>query len=185
MPLDGARVGVIGTGLDRGADHRRARAARAGHYCLFQRTAQWVLPQANNAYSEEERARYASDPELLRTMHDNLAEAFGAFATAVIDADSQGMAMIEQLCRENLETVEDPELRERLRPDYRAGCKRLVVSPDFYAAMQAAARGARRRRRSNGWSPPACAPSTASCTSSTCWCSPPGSTPTRSCGRWR
>ena len=45
--------------------------------------------------------------------------------------------MIEQLCRENLETVRDPGLRERLRPDYRAGCKRLVVAPDFYEAMQA------------------------------------------------
>ena len=30
----------------------------------------------------------------------------------------------------------DPELRERLRPDYRAACKRLVVSPTFYEAIQ-------------------------------------------------
>jgi cation diffusion facilitator CzcD-associated flavoprotein CzcO len=136
VPLDGARVGVIGTGST-AVQITAALVERAAHFCLFQRTAQWVLPQANTPYSEEERARYASDPELLRTMHDNLAEAFGAFATAVIDADSQGMAMIERLCLENLETVADPELRERLRPDYRAGCKRLVVSPDFYAAIQA------------------------------------------------
>ena len=136
VPLDGARIGVIGTGST-AVQITAALVDRASHLCLFQRTAQWVLPQANTPYSEEERARYASDPELLRTMHDNLAEAFGAFATAVIDADSQGMAAIEQMCRENLETVQDPGLRERLRPDYRAGCKRLVVSPDFYAAIQA------------------------------------------------
>jgi len=32
--------------------------------------------------------------------------------------------------------VRDAELRERLRPDYRAACKRLVIAPDFYAAIQ-------------------------------------------------
>ena len=47
------------------------------------------------------------------------------------------MQAIEDMCRANLEDhVADPELRERLRPDYRAACKRLVVSPNFYEAIQ-------------------------------------------------
>jgi cation diffusion facilitator CzcD-associated flavoprotein CzcO len=47
------------------------------------------------------------------------------------------MAAIEQACRDNLEqSITDPDLRERLRPDYRAGCKRLVLSGDFYRAIQ-------------------------------------------------
>jgi cation diffusion facilitator CzcD-associated flavoprotein CzcO len=47
------------------------------------------------------------------------------------------MAMIEQFCLDNLETsVTDPVLRERLRPDYRAACKRLILSPTFYQAIQ-------------------------------------------------
>ena len=42
------------------------------------------------------------------------------------------------MCAANLEaSVRDPDLRERLRPDYRAACKRLVVSPTFYEAIQA------------------------------------------------
>ena len=45
--------------------------------------------------------------------------------------------MIEDACLANLENnVRDPELRERLRPDYRAACKRLIMSPDFYEAIQ-------------------------------------------------
>jgi cation diffusion facilitator CzcD-associated flavoprotein CzcO len=32
--------------------------------------------------------------------------------------------------------VKDPELREKLRPNYRAACKRLIMSADFYDAMQ-------------------------------------------------
>jgi cation diffusion facilitator CzcD-associated flavoprotein CzcO len=47
------------------------------------------------------------------------------------------MKNIEATCLANLEdNVRDPELRERLRPDYRAACKRLVISYDFYDAIQ-------------------------------------------------
>ncbi len=136
VDLESSRVGVIGTGST-AVQLTTALARRVAHYTLFQRTAQWVLPQANHAYTKAEQAAFRADPDRLKEIHDNLAIAFGGFASAVIDADSAGMAMIEQLCRDNLETVRDPELRERLRPDYRAGCKRLVVAPDFYEAIQA------------------------------------------------
>ncbi len=135
VALDGARVGVVGTGST-AVQITAALAPRVGRYSLFQRTAQWVLPQANPRYSDAERETFRSSDALLVQIHDNLAEAFGGFASAVIDADSAGMAMIEQMCLDNLETVRDPDLRERLRPSYRAACKRLVVSPDFYDAMQ-------------------------------------------------
>ena len=47
------------------------------------------------------------------------------------------MAELEAECLRNLEeNVHDPVLREKLRPDYRAGCKRLIFSPDFYDAIQ-------------------------------------------------
>jgi len=60
-----------------------------------------------------------------------------SFASAVIDASSPQMKLIEEQCRLNLENgVRDPALRERLRPSYRAACKRLVISPDFYEAIQ-------------------------------------------------
>src|SRR3546814_14639065 len=46
------------------------------------------------------------------------------------------MALIEDACRAHLEGVADPVLREKLRPDYRAGCKRLIASGEFYDAIQ-------------------------------------------------
>jgi cation diffusion facilitator CzcD-associated flavoprotein CzcO len=47
------------------------------------------------------------------------------------------MKAIEETCRANLESsVTDPVLREKLRPSYRAACKRLIISPDFYHAIQ-------------------------------------------------
>ena len=135
VPLDGARVGVIGTGST-AVQITGAVASRAAHYSLFQRTAQWVMPVANPEYSEDEREQFRANPDQLMQAHENLAIAFGGFAGAVIDSESVGMAMIERMCLENLETVRDDSLRERLRPTYRAGCKRLVVSPNFYETMQ-------------------------------------------------
>jgi cation diffusion facilitator CzcD-associated flavoprotein CzcO len=59
------------------------------------------------------------------------------FSNAVVNADSPQMKLIEEACLANLErNVGDAELKEQLRPDYRAACKRLIVSPDFYAAIQ-------------------------------------------------
>jgi len=63
--------------------------------------------------------------------------AFEGFSLCVVDAASPAMATVEKTCRDNLEqSVSDPDLRERLRPDYRAGCKRLVLSDNFYEAIQ-------------------------------------------------
>jgi cation diffusion facilitator CzcD-associated flavoprotein CzcO len=134
--IDGARVGVIGTGST-GVQIVSALTGRVAKLSLFQRTAQWVLQVDNPAYSEEEMATLEADGEQLADVHWTLSEAFGGFATAVVDAASPEMAGIEQACRENLEqNVRDPELRERLRPTYRAACKRLVISPNFYEAIQ-------------------------------------------------
>ncbi len=122
--------------LDRGADRRRDHE-RVAHLTLFQRTAQWVMPQENPAYTDEEQASFRSNPGHLSTLHDNLSEAFGIFANAVVDADSPEIKLIEEACRANLEdNVHDPELREALRPTYRAACKRLIISPNFYDAIQ-------------------------------------------------
>jgi cation diffusion facilitator CzcD-associated flavoprotein CzcO len=71
-------------------------------------------------------------------VRDELATTFEqGFANAVVDADSPQLHALEELCRANLESsVHDADLRERLRPSYRAACKRLVVSPGFYEAIQ-------------------------------------------------
>ena len=55
----------------------------------------------------------------------------------MVDADSPQMKLLEDVCRANLESsVRDPVLREKLRPNYRAACKRLIISSDFYQAIQ-------------------------------------------------
>jgi len=137
VALDGRRIGVVGTGST-AVQIVSALVDRVAKLSMFQRTAQWVMPQENPAYSEAERAEFRRDPEALRALYRNLSELFSqSFSNAVVDAGSPQMKLIEDACRLNLEqSVRDPELREKLRPSYRAACKRLVISPDFYQAIQ-------------------------------------------------
>lgn len=136
VELDGRRIGVIGTGST-AAQLTSALVARSKRFHLFQRTAQWIMPRENTPYTEEEKARFRKDPEALEALVKQLrARTIEGFANAVIRVDSPEYAAIEQLCHEYLETVRDPDLRRRLTPDYRVACKRLVISPDFYDAIQ-------------------------------------------------
>ena len=130
-------MGVIGTGST-ATQITSAVVPRAAKFTLFQRTAQWIMPQANPAYTDEERDGFRRDPGGIATMRAVMSQVFSdGFSNAVVDASSPQMHMIEEQCRLNLETgVRDPALRERLRPSYRAACKRLVISPDFYEAIQ-------------------------------------------------
>ena len=137
VSLEGARLGVVGTGST-AVQIVGAVVDAVQHLSLFQRTPQWVLPQANPPYSAEEQDTFRVEPERMQELHASLSDLFAlGFSNAVVDADSPQMRLIEDACRANLEdNVADPELRERLRPDYRAGCKRLVIAPDFYGAVQ-------------------------------------------------
>lgn len=136
VSLDGRRIGVIGTGST-AAQLTSALVPRASRFHLFQRTAQWVMPRPNIPYTEGERAAFRADPAVLEQLVSELrAKTLQGYAKAVIDYDSPELAEIERLCRESLQTVRDPELRRRLTPDYRAACKRLVISDSFYGAIQ-------------------------------------------------
>lgn len=137
VALKGARIGVVGTGST-AVQIVSTLFDTVGHLDLFQRTAQWVVPMPNPLVDEEEKAYFRSDPAAIHAKHDELSRAFSeGFANAVVDAESPQLKMLEDVCRANLEdNVTDPELRERLRPNYRAACKRLIISPNFYQAVQ-------------------------------------------------
>jgi cation diffusion facilitator CzcD-associated flavoprotein CzcO len=136
VTLDGARVGIVGTGST-AVQMVSALVDRVSRLSLFQRTAQWIMPQENPRYTEAELDAFRTRPEQLAGLRQHLSDMFDVFANAVIDAQSPEVRMIEQACLANLEeNVLDPELRERLRPTYRAACKRLILSPDFYDAIQ-------------------------------------------------
>jgi cation diffusion facilitator CzcD-associated flavoprotein CzcO len=137
VPLDGRRIGVVGTGSS-AVQIVTALASRAAELVLFQRTPQWISPTPNPAYSEEERAHFRANPDAIEEVRRAAAQQLtDGFANIIGDLDSPILQMIHDMCVNHLETsVRDPELREKLRPSYRAACKRLVMSDGFYEAIQ-------------------------------------------------
>ena len=137
VELTGRRVGVIGTGST-AVQITGAVIDDVARLSLFQRTPQWIMPLDNQPIGTEQRTAFREDPDRLRELREFLERSFAEnFADAVVDAESAALAKIEATCRAHLEAqVIDPDLRRRLTPDYRVACKRLVVSGDFYDALQ-------------------------------------------------
>lgn len=137
VPLAGKRVGVVGTGSS-AVQIVGALVGTVAELVLFQRTAQWIAPTQNPAYSDAERAAFQRDPEAIAQLRAEVSHMFTeGFANHISDMDSPQMQMLHAGCVAHLEhSVRDPHLREQLRPTYRAGCKRLVMSENFYAAIQ-------------------------------------------------
>ncbi|MCS5637293.1 MAG: NAD(P)/FAD-dependent oxidoreductase [Myxococcota bacterium] len=137
VSLAGKRVGIIGTGSS-AIQMTSALVDEVQSLTLFQRTAQWITPVENGPYEEEEKAHFRENPDAMAEIRAEISRGMtDGFANVLVDADSPVLKMIHDVCLANLETsVRDPELRERLRPTYRAACKRLIMSPDFYEAIQ-------------------------------------------------
>jgi cation diffusion facilitator CzcD-associated flavoprotein CzcO len=138
VALDGRRIGVIGNGST-GVQIVSALSTRASTLVHFQRSPQWIMPVQNFIYSETDRHAFRSDVSRIDAIR--FGEEYWAgirrFNKAIIEVDSPEMAEIEGVVLRNLEdNIQDPVLREKLRPDYRAACKRLIYSPDYYEAVQ-------------------------------------------------
>ncbi|MBW2399197.1 MAG: NAD(P)/FAD-dependent oxidoreductase, partial [Deltaproteobacteria bacterium] len=129
VPLEGKRVGVIGTGSS-AIQITTAVIDRVARLSLFQRTPQWIMPITNPAYTDAEKAEFRKNPAAMQKIRDEVTHQFiDGFANVLHELDSPGLQVIQTLCEANLEnSVEDPDLREKLRPNYRAACKRLVMS---------------------------------------------------------
>jgi cation diffusion facilitator CzcD-associated flavoprotein CzcO len=132
--LTGRRVAVIGTGAT-AIQVVPAIAERTEHLDVYQRTPAWILPRKNELFTDEQKRAFAADEGALRGHRDELYELFEQ-NTAFISG-SPFSELLAEVARSYLERkVPDPELRARLTPDYPLGCKRVLVSSDFYPAIQ-------------------------------------------------
>ena len=130
------RVGIIGTGST--ATQIFSEVSKtASHVTLFQRTAQWIMPLGNRSISNEKQEYWRDNPEELQDYFSSLIERFNLnFSASIVGDNEGGYQDLVKVCEDYLATVKDPELRRKLTPDYKVGCKRLVASDDFYEAIQ-------------------------------------------------
>lgn len=134
VDLDGARVGVVGTGAS-AVQLVPELARRGADVTLFQRTPAWIVPRDARGYSADERAAFAADPALVARLRDELfAEGEARFASRSGDAEAAATARGEAEAHLAAQ-VSDPALRAALTPSYAFGCKRVLLSDDFYPAV--------------------------------------------------
>ena len=134
--LTGRRVAVIGTGAS-AVQVVPAIAAQVAKLSVFQRTPAWVMPKRERAYSARARSFFARHPAALlasRTAQYGLSELFGPMV--FLDAPRLS-ALAERMSLRHLEhSVRNRELRAKLTPDFQFGCKRILISDDYWSSFE-------------------------------------------------
>jgi cation diffusion facilitator CzcD-associated flavoprotein CzcO len=103
---------------------------------VFQRTPGWVVSRPDRQIPEREKRVLRALPQLVRLYR------LGQFAVRdlvnyrMIRRNRTLRRFLEKASRRLLEEhVDDPELRAKLTPDYEIGCKRVLITDDFYPAL--------------------------------------------------
>ena len=134
VDLAGKNIAVIGTGAS-SIQFVPQIAPLAAKLSLFQRTAPWIVPKLDHPIAEPWRRRFERIPGLMRTFRTFL---FWALELCVLGFLKKGWLREQgaKQARQHLEAqVPDPELRAKLTPHYEFGCKRVLISNDFYPAL--------------------------------------------------
>jgi cation diffusion facilitator CzcD-associated flavoprotein CzcO len=132
--LNGKRVAVIGTGAS-SIQFVPKIQPEVGQMHVFQRTAPWIVPQRDRRLSRLEKRLYKLFPPTQLAMRAVIYWLRELFVLGFMHPREGGVN--EKLARRHLETqVKDRELREKLTPHYRMGCKRVLISDDYYPALQ-------------------------------------------------
>ncbi len=134
VDLKGKRVGVLGTGAS-AIQIVPAVAKEAGDLSVFQRTPSWVLPRGNYRYTEEQHRRWAQHPWTQKAWRLGLYWTMESALPAIMWYP-EALVVGERLHKRSLnKAIRDPELRRKLTPDYKVGCKRTLVSDDWFPAF--------------------------------------------------
>jgi cation diffusion facilitator CzcD-associated flavoprotein CzcO len=128
-------VAVIGTGAS-AVQIVPELVKQAGFVKVFQRTPGWVIPRLDIATPARAQELFAKVPALQRLARQALFWGHEASATALV-WDSPLTSLVARLGKAHLHRqVKDPWLRRQLTPDFTPGCKRMLVSSDYYPALQ-------------------------------------------------
>ena len=134
ISLEGKRVAVVGTGAS-AIQLVPAIAPRVKQLTVFQRTPAWIVPRHDAPISRFARWLYRVAPWVMKLTR---ARIYWRLESAAIGFTRwpRLLAAAEWVGKRHLRSqVMNPALHERLTPKYAAGCKRIIVSDDFYPAL--------------------------------------------------
>ena len=132
--LTGKRIGVVGTGASaiQFVPHLQRQAA---HVTVFQRTAPWVVPRLDRRITTIEKRLFRRLPALQRVVRERVYwwREFNLFT--FIGRGRMRASATKQALSHLARQVPDDSLREVLTPGYAIGCKRVLVSSDYFPAV--------------------------------------------------
>jgi cation diffusion facilitator CzcD-associated flavoprotein CzcO len=137
VDLAGKRVALIGSAAS--AVQILPEIARtAGQVTVFQRTPNWVIPRRDRAYRGWEKWAFRRLPLINRLYRLLLFLHYDWLAYPVVKTGRDNLArrwVRYQFRRLLVKQVQDPDLRRKLTPDYPIGCKRILLSDDFFSTL--------------------------------------------------
>jgi cation diffusion facilitator CzcD-associated flavoprotein CzcO len=134
VDLTGKRVAVIGTGAS-AIQVVPAIAAHTAHVTVFQRTAPYVFAKSDATYSDRLHRRYHGAP-ILKSAVRLIIWSYFELVTAMFTRWPAVLELLGRIHRRVLRAqVPDPALRADLQPGLRIGCKRILISDDYYATL--------------------------------------------------
>jgi cation diffusion facilitator CzcD-associated flavoprotein CzcO len=132
--LTGRRVAVLGTGASAVQVVPSIRE-QVGRLFVFQRTPPWVIPHLDHPVGPRLQRLYERAPALQRMVRATI-WSLRELLVPGMARDPRLLKGHELLARANMRrAIRDAELRRRLTPDYAIGCKRIVLSSDWYPAI--------------------------------------------------
>ncbi len=132
--LKGKRVAVIGTGASAIQFVPQIQKI-AGKVDLYQRTAPWIMPKPDREIGASERRLYRALPAVQNAYRTAI---YWMLESRVLGfaVNPKLMAMVEGIARGHIKRqIKDPGLRAKVTPDYTIGCKRILISNDYYPAL--------------------------------------------------
>ncbi|HEY1831434.1 MAG TPA: NAD(P)/FAD-dependent oxidoreductase [Acidimicrobiales bacterium] len=133
--LRGKRVAVVGTGASAIQFVPQIQPV-VEHLYLHQRTPPWISPRGDRKVSRLRKALYRRLPATQRLARLRIYAMFELLLGIFIGERDGLKAVVRKRCLDHLQRqVSDPTLREKLTPHYAVGCKRLLLSDDYYPSL--------------------------------------------------
>ncbi|GHG40506.1 MULTISPECIES: flavin-containing monooxygenase [Amycolatopsis] len=132
--LRGKRVAVVGTGAS-AVQFVPKIAPDVAALTLFQRTPPWIMPKPDHAMPSWARTLFKRVPGTQRLYRNALYWLLEARAIG-FNGHPAIMKAGELIAKRNIaKGIKDPALRKKVTPDYTMGCKRVLISNDYYPAL--------------------------------------------------
>ncbi|MFD7164189.1 flavin-containing monooxygenase [Streptomyces violascens] len=132
--LRGKRVAMVGTGAS-AIQIVPSIQPDVARLTLFQRTPPWVMPRMDREITGVERWLHRQLP-FTGAARRGLLWGIRELQVSAFTKRPNELGLIESIAKSNMaRSIKDPALRAKLTPDYRIGCKRILLSSAYYPAL--------------------------------------------------